>query len=120
MAASLSFQHSNWYNGRCKTAFVKVVFLTVHIRLLRFPTHFNKQESTIYVQSRIMTSHHEELTKSIEAAADYPRNIVRHNIYEHSIEAYSRLLDIRENALFAKQAEAALEFWEFDFDGKGV
>ncbi len=67
-----------------------------------------------------MTSHCKELTISIKAAADYPRNIVRHNTYEHSLEAYSRLLDESESRLFAKQAEAALDFWEFDFDGKGV
>ncbi len=67
-----------------------------------------------------MTSHRKELTILIEAAADYPRNIVRHNIYEHSLEAYCRLLDERESRLFAKEAEAAVDFWEFDFDGKGV
>ena len=66
-----------------------------------------------------MTSHHKELTRSIEAAADYPRNIVRHNNYEHSLEAYSRLLDARESRLFTKQAEASLDFWEFDIDGIG-
>ena len=66
-----------------------------------------------------MSSLHKELTRSIEAAADYPRNIGRHNNYEHSLEAYSRLLDAHESRLFAKQAGAALDFWEFDFDGVG-
>ena len=67
-----------------------------------------------------MTSHRKELTVSIEAAADYPRNIVRHNTYEHSLEAYYQLLDARESRLFAKPADAALDLWQFDFDGKGV
>lgn len=62
----------------------------------------------------------EQLATSCEAAVDYPKNLIRHNTYEHKINTYFERLNEREDRIFNNKAEAALDFWEFDVHGKGM
>ena len=62
----------------------------------------------------------EELANSCEQAKSYPHNLIHPNTYEYNLTAYYQRLNEREESLFQNDAEAALDFWEFDAQGHGA
>lgn len=60
----------------------------------------------------------EKLIASCNAAADYPRNLVKSNIYEFVARSYYDKLDEIQDDLFHDEDKAVLDFWEFG-NGKG-
>ncbi len=56
---------------------------------------------------------------SCNASANYPKNLVQHTIYEHTIVSYFQRLNEKEHRLFGDEAVAALDFWEMDDEGHG-
>ena len=62
----------------------------------------------------------EQLAISCDEAKSYPKNLVHANTYEYHLTAYYERLNEREDSLFQNGAEAALDFWEFDAQGKGA
>ena len=61
----------------------------------------------------------DQLTRSWNAAANYPRNVIGHDSYEHNLDAIFERLNERESQLFGKDGEGALDFWEFDDQKQG-
>lgn len=62
----------------------------------------------------------EQLAISCDEAKTYPLNLIHPNTYEYSLIAYYERLNEREDSLFQNNAEAALDFWEFDAEGSGA
>ena len=62
----------------------------------------------------------EELVNSCDQAKAYPHSLVHPNTYEYNLTAYYQRLNEREDSLFQNNAEAALDFWEFDAQGYGA
>ena len=62
----------------------------------------------------------EELVNSCDQAKAYPHSLVHPNTYEYNLTAYYQRLNEREESLFQNDAEAALDFWEFDAQGHGA
>lgn len=62
----------------------------------------------------------EQLATSCDDAKSYPQNLIHPNTYEYNLNAYHQRLDEREDSLFQNDAEAALDFWEFDAKGSGA
>ena len=62
----------------------------------------------------------EQLAISCDEAKSYPQNLIHPNIYEYHLTAYYQRLNEREDSLFQNDAEAALDFWEFDAQGNGA
>lgn len=62
----------------------------------------------------------EQLAISCDQAESYPKNLIHPNTYEHNLTAYYQRLNEREDSMFQKEAEAALDFWEFDAQGHGA
>lgn len=56
----------------------------------------------------------DEFLASCEDAANFPRNLVYHDTYEHNLTAYLDRLDERESQLFSKEDEASLDLLEYD------
>ena len=61
----------------------------------------------------------EELVSSCDQAKAYPHSLVHSNTYEYKLTAYYQRLNEREDSLFQNDAEAALDFWEFEAQGHG-
>ncbi len=61
-----------------------------------------------------------QLDTSCEEALDFPKNLIRHNTYEHSIDSYYERLNEHESRLFHNEAQATVDFSEFDAQGKGM
>lgn len=51
---------------------------------------------------------------SCRNAADYPKNLVYHNPYEHSLVSYWERLDEQKSRLFFDETKAAVDFWDYD------
>ena len=62
----------------------------------------------------------EQLANSCDEAESYPRNLLHPTTYEYNLTAYYQQLNEREASLFQNDAEAALDFWEFDAEGNGA
>ena len=62
----------------------------------------------------------EQLAISCDEAKSYPKNLIHPNTYEYHLTAYCERLNEREVRLFQNGAEAALDVWEFDAQGKGA
>ena len=67
-----------------------------------------------------MDTEMEELANSCDHARFYPHNLIYPNTYEYNLTAYYQRLNEREESLFQNDAEAALDFWEFDAQGHGA
>jgi hypothetical protein len=52
---------------------------------------------------------------SCNAAAEFPRNLVYHDTYEHNLTAYQDRLKKRDSQLFSADESANLELEEHDF-----
>lgn len=61
----------------------------------------------------------DRLLASCEDAKNFPGNLVYPNIYPYSIDDYVKRLAEQQN-LFLEKGEAALDFWEYDFEGHGM
>ena len=59
----------------------------------------------------------EQLATSCDEANSYPQNLIQPNIYNYNLTVYYQRLNEREDSLFQSDAEAALDFWEFDAHG---
>jgi hypothetical protein len=57
----------------------------------------------------------DDFLASCQAAADFPRNLVYHDTYEHNLTAYEERLGKREEQLFSADESANLELEEHDF-----
>jgi hypothetical protein len=62
----------------------------------------------------------DQLDASCEEALEFPKNLLRHNTYEHSIDSYHERLNEHEGRLFHNEAQAAVDFSEFTVQGKGM
>ena len=62
----------------------------------------------------------ELLAFSCDDSDSYPRNLIKSNVYEYTRTTYYERLSERENSLFQNDAEAALDFWEYDAHGNGA
>jgi len=62
----------------------------------------------------------EHLSASCNAAATYPRNLVRPNTYEYDLIGYTKRLDERQDSLFCNENKAVLDFWECHDGGKST
>jgi len=62
----------------------------------------------------------DQLDASCEEALEFPKNLLRHNTYEHSIDSYHERLNEHEGRLFHNEAQAAVDFSEFAVQGKGM
>jgi hypothetical protein len=51
---------------------------------------------------------------SCNNAAEYPKNIVYHNVYEYVLDAYSERLDEQQNRLFCEDSKAAVNLRDYD------
>lgn len=56
----------------------------------------------------------ERLLESCNQAAHFPRNLIHHDTYEHSLKAYVERLDERQLGLFHKEEHARLDLVDFD------
>jgi hypothetical protein len=54
------------------------------------------------------------LMQSCNNAAEYPKNIVHHNVYEHVLDAYAEQLNEQQNRLFCEDSKAALYLQDYD------
>jgi len=61
-----------------------------------------------------------QLNTSCEDPMDFPKNIIRHNTYEHSLKAYHERLNEHEDRLFQSEENAAVDFSELAVQGKGT
>jgi hypothetical protein len=57
----------------------------------------------------------DDLLASCHAAAEFPRNLVYHDTYEHNLNSYEERLCKREEQLFSADESANLELEEHDF-----
>lgn len=62
----------------------------------------------------------ELLAFSCDDSGSYPQNLIKSNVYEYSRTTYYERLSEREDSLFQNDAEAALDFWEYDAHGNGA
>ncbi|KAL9131379.1 MAG: hypothetical protein Q9175_006780 [Cornicularia normoerica] len=62
----------------------------------------------------------EQLATSCDESISYPQNLINPDLYEYNLAAYYERLNEREDSLFQNDAEAALDFWEFDAQGSGA
>ena len=51
---------------------------------------------------------------SCNAAATYPKNLISHGVYLHTLQSYVDRLDSREGNLFGSENNASLDFWDLD------
>ena len=49
---------------------------------------------------------------SCTAAASYPRNLISHREYQHTLDNYVKELDQRDSQLFGSESNAVLDFWD--------
>ena len=50
----------------------------------------------------------------------YPKNLIHHNIYDHSTNGYFDRINERQTRLFQdEKSEACVDFWERDIEAKG-
>jgi hypothetical protein len=61
----------------------------------------------------------DELIRSYEAASQYPKNLICHQVYPHVLDSYILQLDAREDSLFSGENKAVADFWQFDHVGQG-
>ena len=54
---------------------------------------------------------------SCNTAATYPKNIIYHGEYQHTLQTYLDDLDKRETDLFGLEEKASLDFWDLDDKG---
>lgn len=59
----------------------------------------------------------ELLAFSCDDSGSYPQNLIKSNVYEYTRTTYYERLSEREKSLFQNDAEAALDFWEYDAHG---
>lgn len=63
----------------------------------------------------------EQLATSCEKAMEYPKNLIYHNIYEHSTNAYfDRLNEQQGRLLYDEKDKSAMDFWERDVQARGT
>ena len=55
-----------------------------------------------------------DFVHSCNAAATYPKNLISHSEYQHTLQAYVQRLDEREHELFGSEDNAAIDFWDLD------
>lgn len=53
-----------------------------------------------------------EFIQSCNAVATYPKNIISHHEYQHTLQNYVDRLDRREAELFGAEDRASLHFWD--------
>jgi hypothetical protein len=58
--------------------------------------------------------------QSCTNAAEYPKNIVFHNSYDHLLIAYTEHLDEQESRLFCDESKAVVHIRHYDEAKKGV
>lgn len=58
--------------------------------------------------------------QACSAAAEYPKNVVCHNIYDYLLVAYTEHLDEQENRLFCDELKAVVHMRQYDEAKKGV
>lgn len=80
--------------------------------------HFSSLIS--HLEENISMLPRDQLNASCEGSLDFPRNLIRHNSYEHTINSYHERLDEEESRLFQKEFKSAVDFSEFDIHGKGT
>ena len=56
----------------------------------------------------------DDFIHSCDAAATYPKNLISHGEYQHTLQNYVDRLDSRERQLLGSEASASLEFWDLD------
>jgi hypothetical protein len=56
----------------------------------------------------------EQLLRSCDKAASFPRNIIHHDTYEHTLIAYEQRLNERQLDLFHKEENAEVDLIDFD------
>jgi predicted xylose isomerase-like sugar epimerase len=61
-----------------------------------------------------------ELIRSCGEAADYPKNLVSQNTYQHVLDSYFHQLQEKEDNLFCSPKKAAVHFWQFDREAQGT
>lgn len=62
----------------------------------------------------------DQLIGSLNAALEYPKNLVCHHSYQHVLESCSQRLKDRENNLFCNANKALVSFWQYDVQGQGM
>lgn len=62
----------------------------------------------------------EHLISLCDDSCDYPKNLTYRNNLEYKLVAYYSKITEHRDRLFTSEKEAALDFWEFDIDGKGM
>ena len=62
----------------------------------------------------------DQVFRSCNASADYPKNLIQSNIHEFMVLSYFDKLNDREEDLFSAEDKAALEFWELGAGSKGT
>lgn len=55
-----------------------------------------------------------DFVHSCNAAATYPKNLVSHGEYQHTLQSYVDRLDSREGNLFGSEYNASLDFWDLE------
>ena len=58
-----------------------------------------------------------QLIVSCGEALEFPRNLVRHDSYEHVLDSYHNRLNEHEERLFQAESKSALDFSELDHGG---
>ena len=80
----------------------------------------DKEPAVVFHHMSSKDTEMEQLATSCDEAKSYPQNLVHPNTYEYNLTAYYLRLNEREDSLFQNDAEAALDFWEFDSQGNGA
>ena len=60
-----------------------------------------------------------QLLVSCKEALLFPRNLVCHNDYEHTLNSYYNRLNEFQTKLFQDESKSALDFSELDYDSNG-
>jgi hypothetical protein len=62
--------------------------------------------------SRTEMTDEEQFISSCSAAANFPKNLVYPNTYEHLLKVYAERLSEQEKRLFLAETKADVELWE--------
>ena len=62
----------------------------------------------------------DEVTRLLNGAKNYPRNLARSNTVDDKLESYFEKINEHQNRLFTPGTEAGLDFCELSSDGEGL
>lgn len=62
----------------------------------------------------------DQFLASCNAAAEYPKNLIRSNTYAFVAQSYFDKLNELQSELFNSPEKAALDFWEFGDSASGM